>query len=811
MSEATIIRKLCSNNGSMRYDDLVAELNVGNWFSVDTSCLENSERFSIIQSNGEKRVIAKTQVRLCKAKNCLGCTNLHLCKKFLLGECPFGRGRKPCRFGHDIMSEHNAHVLQMNQLEQLNKNELCTLLLQNDNSILPPVCFDYNNGTGQYGKCEEAEGCRRLHICQQYLKGECGCSRAHDFFEPHPFRTLQDRGVPLGLMASIKDIYSNIEAMRVRTKGRPPQQQHHAGPGGARPNFGNRTDDNHGTASRAPEATRDKTEICMYFVKGSCKHGDRCFRAHSTLPYRWEVRDGQSWTALSDNESVERDYCNPDKTYSQGVEPVCFDTMTCGLRRVRRISTVSSVLQPSFVLTTDWAWYWEDEFGNWIQYATAAGGHSSASITSEDLEQKYQEDPSAVVEFTAGSQKYKLCFQDMIQTNERYATKKLVRRRPVFVSAADAQTIKTSKKAPNNRSNFKALPTHWDKAQTPDTGYKRVSLPSGTNEYNRMVALFNTTMRGFNIVSIERIQNKALWEVFQWQKDLMKKNNSGRNVVEKELFHGTDSKYVDAICHNNFDWRICGTHGTAYGKGSYFARDAKYSHSYTNLSPTRILFVCRVLVGDFTRGHTSYLRPPSKGSGDTVFYDSCVDSLLDPSIYVIFERHQVYPEYLIKYEERAESVLSPHTIRPANNKPLPVSRTTNTVRALSSARPAVPLRSSIISSRNASAAALKVRPTPASLHQSQQQTTPPGRVQPYSQSLASAAKQTAPSSDRIQGSVLKSRPTVASFLQAQQQTTPSRRVQVPAPLSSQRLTSAARIQDSLKRMQEALKRLQDRY
>lgn len=95
MSEATIIQKICSNNGSMRYDDLVTELNVGNrWYSFDdNSNLENSELFSIIHSNGEKRVIAKTQVRLCKAKNCLGCTNLHLCKKFLLGECPFGRGR----------------------------------------------------------------------------------------------------------------------------------------------------------------------------------------------------------------------------------------------------------------------------------------------------------------------------------------------------------------------------------------------------------------------------------------------------------------------------------------------------------------------------------------------------------------------------------------------------------------------------------------------------------------------------------------------------------------------------------------------
>lgn len=51
------------------------------------------------------------------------------------------------------------------------------------------------------------------------------------------------------------------------------------------------------------------------------------------------------------------------------------------------------------------------------------------------------------------------------------------------------------------------------------------------------------------------------------QKDFMKKNNGGRDVTEKQLFHGTDSTHLEAIRHNNFDWRICGTHGTAYGKG----------------------------------------------------------------------------------------------------------------------------------------------------------------------------------------------------------------------------------------------------
>lgn len=45
---------------------------------------------------------------------------------------------------------------------------------------------------------------------------------------------------------------------------------------------------------------------------------------------------------------------------------------------------------------------------------------------------------------------------------------------------------------------------------------QRVSLQSTAGEYIKIKELFNRTMRGFSILNIDRIQNKALWEVFQW-------------------------------------------------------------------------------------------------------------------------------------------------------------------------------------------------------------------------------------------------------------------------------------------------------
>lgn len=63
------------------------------------------------------------------------------------------------------------------------------------------------------------------------------------------------------------------------------------------------------------------------------------------------------------------------------------------------------------------------------------------------------------------------------------------------------------------------------------------------------------------------------------------------------------------------------------------------------------MFLCRVLVGDFTVGSSDLCRPPTKagGGGGVKFYDSCVDDIRDPSVFVVFEKQQVYPEFLLQY------------------------------------------------------------------------------------------------------------------------------------------------------------------
>lgn len=132
----------------------------------------------------------------------------------------------------------------------------------------------------------------------------------------------------------------------------------------------------------------------------------------------------------------------------------------------------------------------------------------------------------------------------------------------------------------------------------------------------------------------------------------MEKANSGKPLEERWLFHGTDKETVDPICQQGFDWRLSGKHGTRYGKGSYFAADASYSNAYSKSSDSNPrMFMATVLVGSFVLGDYSMQRPPSKETSNplSVLHDSCVNSVTKPTIFVVFERYQAYPYYIIQY------------------------------------------------------------------------------------------------------------------------------------------------------------------
>ncbi|XP_060101626.1 protein mono-ADP-ribosyltransferase PARP12-like [Heteronotia binoei] len=649
------LREVCAAGGCLAQDALARRLHRREGSKRLARVLENSTKFALVTrvvaaaaGGGEEQrvVLGVTGARLCREHGggqCAGqCGQFHLCRYFVYGGCRHDGSRKQCKFIHDVHSPHNLSVLKEHGLEGLTSEELRHLLLQNDPSLLPEICTYYNKGDGPFGSCTFKKICIKLHVCQYYLQGICrfgsDCKHSHNICDPECREKLEKWGLSQIIIGKLPLIYRNMYDIKHNTTLTCKERR------------------SSGQAPLRTNISEESDMICLYHIRKSCSFQDKCIRVHFHLPYRWELLDGTQWKELPLMEDIEKHYCDPfnERFACSGVKKLTIDfiSMTCDWTQVRRLSTASSVTKPPhYILTTEWLWYWNDEYGVWHEYGKQDVDHDAASVNSLDLEKAYQSEASPTFHFTAGKQNYVLDFKAMKQKNIRYLTEREVRRRPKFVSLKEIEKKKTSgaelSKAGEGATN---IPSHWDRSALPELGYKLITLTSSSNEYRKVQVNFERTMSKAKIIKIKRIQNLALWEVYQWQKEQMKKANGGKDVDEKLLFHGTTKKHVDAICQQNFDWRICGVHGTAYGKGSYFARDASYSDNYCKYDLLyKTMFLARVLVGEFTNGLSNYLRPPAKENQNTTFYDSCVNSIHSPSIFVIFEKHQIYPEYLIEY------------------------------------------------------------------------------------------------------------------------------------------------------------------
>ena len=91
--------------------------------------------------------------------------------------------------------------------------------------------------------------------------------------------------------------------------------------------------------------------------------------------------------------------------------------------------------------------------------------------------------------------------------------------------------------------------------------------------------------------------------------------------------------------------------GKAYGAGVYFARDASFSTRYAKgTEGLRCMYIARVLVGDSALGKPEMMVPPPRNaSRPEITFDSTVDQIPSPSVFVVFYDNQCYPEYLIRF------------------------------------------------------------------------------------------------------------------------------------------------------------------
>uniref|UniRef100_A0A7N8X2T2 Poly [ADP-ribose] polymerase n=1 Tax=Mastacembelus armatus TaxID=205130 RepID=A0A7N8X2T2_9TELE len=194
-----------------------------------------------------------------------------------------------------------------------------------------------------------------------------------------------------------------------------------------------------------------------------------------------------------------------------------------------------------------------------------------------------------------------------------------------------------------------ALPPHWEDMK--GALLKLFPVAAGSKEYDEVKTELTKTSLTPNIISIERVQNATLWQNYQLMKKQMEVKNKHTNN-EKLLFHGTGAGSIDLINTKGFNRGYAGTNGAMFGNGSYFAVDPVYSVGYAkpDAKGHKRMYLTRVLAGDFTQGKAGMITPPSRGSGNAAdLYDSVTDKTANPTMFVVFNDIQAYPEYLITF------------------------------------------------------------------------------------------------------------------------------------------------------------------
>ncbi|XP_071968439.1 protein mono-ADP-ribosyltransferase PARP14-like isoform X2 [Engystomops pustulosus] len=195
-------------------------------------------------------------------------------------------------------------------------------------------------------------------------------------------------------------------------------------------------------------------------------------------------------------------------------------------------------------------------------------------------------------------------------------------------------------------------PLHWDNMN--GLLLKIVEVDPNSEEYETVKCNFNKTVN-LPIKKIERIQNRYQHIAYMLRKHYITEKNGPCHVNEKNLFHGTAPQSCHSINYSGFSRSFAGQHAAAFGNGVYFAENASYSanQTYSPKDPNtgeRFIYQAKVLVGRHTKGQSGMRHPPSRTQNDPFdYYDSLTDTIINPTMFVVFHDDQVYPEYLITF------------------------------------------------------------------------------------------------------------------------------------------------------------------
>ncbi|XP_042206479.1 protein mono-ADP-ribosyltransferase PARP12-like isoform X2 [Homarus americanus] len=309
---------------------------------------------------------------------------------------------------------------------------------------------------------------------------------------------------------------------------------------------------------------------------------------------------------------------------------------------IRRLSTRSATVSAS-PKSTVFEWYFLDEQGKWIRYGqvdSLGKQELVCHISSEDIEKQYLSDPTSSMIICNAHFNYKLDFSQMTQINQNTNTAKEIRRRPSRLSY--------QRPSPSD-SVQSSLPAHWIPMGNHQTHFP-VTLVPNDKEFLEVAGRVRLMLPTANIQKIQRLQNPYLWHLLQNKKADLSQRYDENQLNFQKLFYGTDPSKIDTICKENIDWQHGTTFQQDYGKGAYFSNSAAVARSHCTVDGNGHFFVllAGVIIGTVTKGTPTLTRPPTNLSTGKQ-YDTTVDDVHAPTIFVKYDKGEYYPEYIIEF------------------------------------------------------------------------------------------------------------------------------------------------------------------